>query len=49
MQTTNGNVTGFSHVIAAIEPSQEIPVVIQNENGWWNAVNCDNVTLAGDL
>lgn len=49
IQTTDGNVTGFSHVIAAIEPSQQIPVVIQDKYSRWNAVNSDNVTLGRDL
>ena len=42
------NVTGFSHIVTTIEPSQEIASISDNEYGGGNTVYGHNVALVSD-
>ena len=46
--TTNCNIGGFPHIIAAVKPTQQITTFWYNKHGWWYTVNSHNMTLRGD-
>lgn len=44
----NGYIWRLSHVIAAIEPSQKITTLADNEDSWTDTVHCNDLTMTGD-
>lgn len=48
LRTTDSNITGLPHVIAAVEPSKEIPCIADYKYSRGDAVDSNDMTVAGN-